>query len=301
MTRAKTAAAIGLVMLALAVSPFASPIRQDAQREAPRYSRIVSLVPAVTEMLFAMGAGDAVAGISSYDRYPPEALTRPKVGGLIDPDFERILSLRPDLVITYGTQSELIDRLRRANIGIYNYEHAGLADITATLRSLGQRIGRRAEAERLAASLEQHLADVRARVAGRPRPRTALIIGRELGTLRGVHASAGVGFLHDLLETAGGIDVFDDVKRQSLQVSTEVLLARAPEVILELHPPEGWTPEKIARERAVWQQLPSLPAVRRGRIHILTDHRLIVPGPRVGDAARMIADLLHPPSLPSNR
>jgi iron complex transport system substrate-binding protein len=72
-----------------------------------------------------------------------------------------------------------------------------------------------------------------------------------------------------------------------------VLLARAPDVILELHPPEGWTPERLASERAVWQQLPGLPAVRNGRIHVLTDQRLIVPGPRVADAARLFADLLH--------
>jgi iron complex transport system substrate-binding protein len=288
-----THAAIAGWILACAVAVPAIAAQQRSSAAKPRYSRIVSLVPAVTEMLFAMGAGDAVAGISSYDRFPPEALKRPKVGGLIDPDFERILSLRPDLVITYGTQSELIDRLRRANIGIYNYEHAGLADITATVRSLGQRIGLSAGSERLAASVERQLAEVRARVAGRPRPRTALIIGRELGTLRGLHASGGVGFLHDILETAGGADVFADVKRQNLQLSTEVLLARAPDVILELHPPEGWTPERLASERAVWQQLPGLPAVRNGRIHVLTDQRLIVPGPRVADAARLFADLLH--------
>jgi iron complex transport system substrate-binding protein len=217
-------------------------------------ARIISLVPAVTEMLFAMGAGDRVVGVSSYDRYPPDALRRPRVGGLIDPDFERILALKPDLVVTYGTQSELIDRLRRARIDLFNYEHAGLADITATIRALGVRLGLAEPADKVAATVERDLDEVRKRVAGRPRPRTALIIGRELGTLRGLHASAGVGFLHDILEIAGGSDVFSDVSRQSLQVSTEVLLARAPDVIIEMHPPEGWTPERVARERDVCRQ-----------------------------------------------
>jgi iron complex transport system substrate-binding protein len=258
------------------------------------YARIVSLVPAVTEMLFAIGAGDRVVGVSSYDRYPSEALKRPKVGGLIDPDLERILSLQPDLVITYGTQSELIDRLRRSRIDLFNYEHAGVADITATIRALGARLGLSASAAATAAAVERDLDAVRQRVAGRPRPRTALIIGRELGTLRGLHASAGVGFLHDILEISGGADVFADVPRQSLQVSTEVLLARAPEVILELHPPEGWTPERVTREREVWRGLPGLPAVRTGRIHIVSDDRFIVPGPRVAEAARQIAEVLHP-------
>ena len=76
--------------------------------------RIISLVPAVTEMLFAMDAGDAVIGVSSYETFPPEALSRPKVGALVDPDFERILTLRPDLVIVYDSQGDLIGRLERA-------------------------------------------------------------------------------------------------------------------------------------------------------------------------------------------
>jgi iron complex transport system substrate-binding protein len=267
----------------------ASP--QGAQSRT--YSRIVSLVPAVTEMLFAMGAGDRVVGVSSFDRFPPEALQKPRVGGLVDPDLERILSLAPDLVVTYGTQSELIDRLRRSRIDIFDYAHAGLADVTATIRTLGARIGDAEAGARLAATIERDLAQIQQRVAGRPRPRTAVIIGRELGALRGLHASAGVGFLHDMLELAGGADVFADVARQSLQVSIELLLARAPDVILELHPPEGWTPDRVARERDVWRALPSLPAVRTGRIHVLADHRLIVPGPRVAEGVRLIAEALH--------
>jgi iron complex transport system substrate-binding protein len=244
-------------------------------------------------MLFAMGAGDRVVGVSSFDRFPPEALQKPRVGGLVDPDLERILSLAPDLVVTYGTQGELIDRLRRSRIDVFDYAHAGLADITATIRTLGARIGVAEAGARLAATIERDLSRIQQRVAGRPRPRTAVIIGRELGGLRGLHASAGVGFLHDMLELAGGADVFADVARQSLQVSIELLLARAPDVILELHPPEGWTPERIARERDVWSALPSLPAVRTGRIHILSDHRLIVPGPRVAEGVQLIADALH--------
>ena len=77
-------------------------------------------------MLFAIGAGDEVVGVSSYDQFPPEALTKPKVGALVDPDFERILSLRPDLVVVYGTQIDLIARLERARIPTSQYELAGL-------------------------------------------------------------------------------------------------------------------------------------------------------------------------------
>lgn len=261
--------------------------------QAPPPRRIISIIPAVTEMLFAMGAGDQVVGVSSYDRYPPEVASRPRVGALLDPDIERILTLKPDLVVVYRTQGELVARLERARVPTFAYEHAGLADITVTIRRLGERIGRGRQAAELASQIESAIDDVRRRVAGRTRPNTALLFDREPGTLRSMYVSAGVGFMHDMLEAAGGADAFADVKRQSLQISAETLLARAPDIIIEVHSTEGWTPERIAREREVWRALPALPAVRTGRVYILADSRLSIPGPRVAEAIRMIAEVLH--------
>lgn len=290
MTKTRTTRLLGALAAALCVclAPHALP----ATAQPTRPSRIVSLVPAVTEMLFALGAGPAVVGVSSFDTFPPEVATRPKVGALIDPDFERILSLKPDLVVVYGSQDELIQRLARVNIPAFHYRHATLADVTQTIRDIGNRIGRAAEGMALAQRIEVDLDRVRASVAGRPRPRTALLFGREPGTLRSMYASAGVGFMHDLLVVAGGADVFDDVKRQSLQVTTEMLLARAPEVILEVHPSPAWTAARVATERKVWSPLASLPAVRTNRVQILADDRLVIPGPRVAEAARLMAEAL---------
>ena len=97
--------------------------------------RIVSLVPAVTEMLFAIGAGPGVVAVSSYDTYPPEVTKLPNVGALLDPNVERILSLQPALVIVYGSQTDLKAQLARAGIGVFEYRHGGLAQVTATLRT----------------------------------------------------------------------------------------------------------------------------------------------------------------------
>ena len=246
-------------------------------------------------MLFALGAGEEVVGVSSYDRYPAEVLKKPKVGALVDPDFERIISLKPDLVVVYGTQVDLIARLERARIAMHKYEMEGLANVTTTIRALGDRIGRGAAGRALADRIDSELAGIRRSVAGKPRPKTVLIFGREAGTLRGIYASGGIGFMHDMLEAAGGQDIFADVKRQSLQATTELLLARAPEVIIEAYPSEGWPADKIARERDVWRGLPSLPAVRNGRVHVLSDDRLSVPGPRVVEGVRVLLAVLHKP------
>jgi iron complex transport system substrate-binding protein len=280
---------IWLVIVCLILGTVGTP---SAREGGP--SRIVSLVPAVTEMLFAIGAGSTVVGVSSFDAFPPEVKTRPKVGALIDPDFERILSLKPDLVIVYASQTELMTRLGRAGVPIFKYEHAGLADIMTTIRVLGARVDRAAPADALASSLERDLDGIRRSVAGRTRPRTAVVFDREPGTLRNIYASGGIGFMHDMLEIAGGDNVFSDIRRQNLQATAEILLARAPEIVLEVHgAAEAWSANRIAKEREVWHGLASLPAVRSGRIYVLQDDRLVIPGPRVAEAVRLIATTLH--------
>lgn len=238
-----------------------------------------------------MGAGSRVIGVSNFDRYPPEAATRAKVGGLIDPDVERMISLKPDLVVVYGTQTDLRTQLERAKIPMFLYQHAGLADITTTIRELGDRVGSATEAEALADRIEAEIADVKTRVAGRPRPRTLLVFGRDAETLRGIYASGAVGFLHDMLEAAGGTNVFADVNRQSIQTTSELAVARAPEVILEIGVDTASTGGRNLR---AWDSLPSIPAVRNKRIYELRGDGMMNPGPRISASVRRVAEVLHP-------
>ena len=267
----------------------------DAQERKP--SRIVSVIPATTEMLYAMGAGDRLVGAGTYDRYPPEVDRLPRVGGLIDPDTERILALRPDLVIVYNTQVELKARLDRAGVPYFNYEHRAMPDIMATIRAIGARIGAAGPAERVADDMERALDKVRTLVAGRPRPKTLLVFGREPGTLRGVYASGGYGFLADLLDVAGSDNVFGNIKQQSVQASTEMILARRPDVVVELRYGDDRRAINIDRELDVWKVLPSLPAVRNQRLTLLAGDEFVVPGPRIVRAAERLARALHPESF----
>jgi iron complex transport system substrate-binding protein len=260
---------------------------------AQRPARIISIIPAVTEMLFAVGAGPQVVAVGSFDRYPPEVEKLERVGALLDPDLERILALKPDLVVVYGSQTEFQQQLERAGIRYFSYRHGGLPHVMRTIRELGKTVGHAEQAERVVHGIEEHLDQLRKKTAGRPAPATLVVMGREALALRAVYASGGTGFLHDMLTIAGGRNVFADVKRESVQASSELVIARKPEVIIELR--VGTMPDdQRARELDVWHRLTSVPAVRSNRVFLLTDERTVIPGPRVAEGAELLARALHP-------
>jgi iron complex transport system substrate-binding protein len=233
--------------------------------------RVVSLVPAATEMLFAIGAGPQVVGVSSYDRFPPEVTRLPRVGALLDPDTERILALRPDLVVVYASQQDQVSRLHQAGIATYTFRHegrkGGIAEVFNAMDDLGRATGHAQEARRVIRDVTERLNTVRGRVAGRARPRTLLVIGRQPGTLQGLYASGGIGFLH------------------------EMLLSRAPDAIVEL---SAQAASDATRERGVWALLASIPAVRANRLAFLSGEYLVVAGPRLAEGTETLARALHP-------
>lgn len=281
-----------MVPVTILLAACAAP--QPPARTAAQPQRIVSLIPAVTETLFAIGAGSKVVGVSTFDTWPSEVAGLARVGGLIDPDTERILSLRPDLAFLYGSQEELIGQLAKAGISIETYRHGGLAEIVSSVRAIGRRVGREQQGDELAASIERGIAAARARSANRPRPSVLIVFGREEGSLRTIYASGGVGFIHDMVDAAGGRNVFDDVKRESVQASLESILERAPDVILEVRASAAVRgPEWNDATRKAWATAASLPAVRNNRVHVLLDERLVVPGPRVVEGIGLIEGVLH--------
>ena len=213
----------------------------------------------------------------------------PRVGALMDPDVERILSLKPDLIVIYGSQHDLAQQMSRAGIPQFAFVHGGLSDILTTITALGERTDTRDAANRLVASIRSRLDAISARVAGKPRPRTLIVFGRDPGALRNLYASGGIGFLHDMVEAAGGADVFADVKRESVQATSETLIARAPEVIIEIRASDEAVPNPDD-----WNALPSIPAVRQHRVVGLLGTELVTAGPRVATATERIARAIHP-------
>jgi iron complex transport system substrate-binding protein len=292
--RAARAVAAALALLSLSGLGGCRGGGEPAREKAAPPARIVSLVPAVTEMLFAIGAGPRVVAVSSFDHWPPEVANLTKVGGLLDPDIERIISLHPDLLVADASQAEVIAKAKTASIRVYSYTLGGLENLGKTMRELGEVVGTEQQAGAAASEVERRLASIRQRASGLPRPRVLLVFGREPGALKSIDVTGGVGFLHDIVELAGGQNVFGREKREWVRVSVENILAAAPDVIIELHYGYYLTPARLRTEQAVWATLTTLPAVRNGRVYLFEGDRFVVPGPRLVEAAVDIAKVIHP-------
>lgn len=256
----------------------------DARPPASVPTRVVSCSPSLTEIAFALGAGDKVVAVSDHCDFPPAAEKLPRVGPFLSPRVESILGARPDLVLLHDVHGDLDRTLAQAGVRTLRAGIHSIEDIHAAVRSVGRALRREPDAEALLARIARELREVRPA----PSRRVLVIVGRDPGTLRNLFAAGPNTYLDELLTRAGADNILHDSPTSYPRVSTETIVARAPEVIIEaLHP--GADPE---RALADWQQLSSVPAVRDGRVHVVSDRLFVTPGPRLAQTLRTLADLV---------
>ena len=279
------------LVLSVALAGCTRDTRDLPEAESPQ--KIVSLVPAVTEILFAIGAGDRVVGISDFDTYPPEALNRPRVGALIDPNVETILALQPDLVIAYGTQSLLRERLAVGGIRQFPFVTGQtIGHILDSIRALGRELGLQENGDRLAQEIQDTLDRLRNTRPTDP-PTVLLAHYRDLGTMGSFYSAGADSYYGELIEIAGGRNIFADVPENAFQPTLEAILDRAPEVIIELLPSNLDGDQQRERRLRDWAALSSVPAVRNGRVYVLAGDYLLLVGPRLGQIALDFADVIR--------
>ncbi|MFN8545125.1 MAG: helical backbone metal receptor [Candidatus Binatia bacterium] len=270
-----------LLVLALAAGCGAAPAPPVAS--PPR--RIVALAPSVTELVFALGAGDRVVGVCGQCDYPAEAARLPRVGGYLNPSVEAVLAARPDLVLAVPSPGnrEAVRTIERAGVRVLVAEDRTLDRLWASVHALGVALGTEAVAAGLVADIQARLGAVRARVAAVPSRRVLLVVGHSPLTV------AGPGTLQDeLLAIAGATNVAQDAGAPWPQLSLEVVIARAPEVIVDA------AMGTEAGSQALFAGLATVPAVRYGRVVPLAPDALFRAGPRVADAATALARAIHP-------
>lgn len=273
------AAGAALALLAGAVSPAncaALPIKQ----------RIVSLVPSVTETLFSLGAGNEVVGVSQYCDYPPEATKLPRVGSFLTPNVEAIVALRPTLVIAGSLSSgrRQIRALNAMGIDTLLTGDSSLENIDQSIVNIGDRIGRRRDAQRLLDEIHARMKRVTHQLEGAPQVPVLMVVGHEPMVAVGAD-----NYLGELIVLARG----DNIASQSAQawprLSMEYIIAMRPQVILD-----GQMGSETAAPAGFWSKYATIPAVREHRIYGYPIDPILHPGPRVWQSLEIIAARLHP-------
>lgn len=259
--------------------------------------RIVSTAPSITELLYALGLGDRVAGVTRFCRYPPEAQSKPKIGDYTSPNLEAIAALKPDLVIIQTNPVHLADRLRALRLHVLEVDQENIAAIYKSIRQVGDATGTERAATQLGDSIREGLARIRARVEGKPRVRMMFVIGRSPERLDGLVVVGRASYLNEMIEIAGGANVFGDAQAAYPEVSLEEVMARNPEVIVDMGDMSdtvGVTEQHKRNVIALWNRIPTLAAVKQHRVFAVASDMYVVPGPRVIEAAKAFAEMLHP-------
>lgn len=261
------------------------PAAQNAKAPA-----VASLVPAATDLILGMGAGDHLVAVSNYDQPRQETQSLPRVGDYRTIDWEKLAELKPAVMIVQFRADKmpagLEERAAHYGIRLVNVRINRLEDIFTTMAQLGDAVGEKEKAQRAAADLRQQLDAVRARVAGRPRVRTYVAQSDDP-----LQAVGPANYMDELLTIAGGENVLSSGEAYPA-IDREQLLSLKPDAVLNLLP--GASPQALEKAKSFWAAAPSSPATRAGRVYYLTEDYLLWPGMSVGKVADRFAEKLHP-------
>ncbi len=263
--------------------------------QAPK--RIVSTAPSITELLYALGLGDRIVGVDRFSRYPPEAQKKPKVGDYVNPNLETIASLRPDLVIIPVNPVKLAERLAILRLKVLEIDQDTIAKLYESFRIVGEAVGARAQAAKLASTVRGQLEAIRQRAAPLKKTRMMFVIGRTPNRLDGLIVVGQASYLNEIIALAGGENVFRDAVAPYPGVSLEEVLARNPDVIVDMGDMAdtvGVTDEHKREVTSLWDRLSSVAAVKQHRVYAVASDIYVEPGPRVVDAAKAFLEMLHP-------
>lgn len=286
----RIAVLIGLYILVCAPALASRELKDELGRrvtlpDSPQ--RVVCLAPSLTETLYALGLGAIVVGVTDFTDDPPEVRTKPSVGGLTDASLEKIIALRPDLVLAMKqlNRQETVEELERVGIPVFVVDPEGLKGIMASIQHVGDALHRSREAAQLLKRLEDHQSAVAARVKGRPQVKVLVVVWYDP-----VITAGSKSYITDVIAAAGAQSVTAEIPQAWPEISLEEVLRRSPDFVLLVRGMnEGITLEDL-KAHAGWDQLK---AVRNNHV-IYMGERLFRPSPVVFDALEQLAKELHP-------
>jgi cobalamin transport system substrate-binding protein len=249
--------------------------------------RIISLAPSITETVYALGMGDALVGDTTYCDYPPEAKLKPHVGDTLNPSLEKIIDLKPDLVLgtAEANRRQTADQLQELGIPLYGLTAHNLEETLHSIEDLGTVLGQGAEAQSLVEQLQARVSAVENRVKGKPRPKVLVVVWYQ------PLITAGPGtFISDVISRAGGISLGDTLAGEWPHLGMEDVIAQEPDVILFPKTDAKSPSLPDFRSMRAWRDLR---AVKDGQLYFVSE-TIERPSPRIVDALEETARALHP-------
>jgi iron complex transport system substrate-binding protein len=254
----------------------------------PAPQRIVSLAPGITETLYELGLDDKIAGVTSYCNWPPRARQKPRIGGFTNPSIEKIVSLKPDLIIATadGNRKDTVNQLERIGLPVYVTNPSDTDKILKSILHIGEITNRMDIAKKLVEKLRKRLNNITAQTQNKSKPRVFFQIG-----LEPVITAGGRTLINEAIGRAGGINIAGSDTARYPRYSAEGIMAGSPDIIL-------FAPMANDKEFVVvkkfWGQFPGIPAVKNNKIYPINTDLISRASPRIFDAIETMALIFHP-------
>ena len=241
--------------------------------------RIISLAPHITEIIYAIGAQDDLIAVTDFCIYPEEARSKQKIGGLLNPNIELIIALKPTHIFGMPSHEKLNQELNKFGLNITMMSNENISDVLNSIRQIGQTIGYVHQAQKLVDQISTtfNLLQKKSIKSG---VSAALIIGRERGSLRNISVAGDDTFLDEIWQLCGGVNIYDDMPIRYGNISLESLLMKNPDVIIEFDLEGGHNIRRVDKV-SEWNVLNNLGAVKNHNIFVISGSHTLIPGPRM--------------------
>lgn len=259
-------------------------------------TRIISLAPSITEVLFELGLGDHIIGVTQFCKFPEAAQSKTSIGGYYNPNYEAMVGLKPDLIITLKEHTKERKYFDELSIPWLEVNHHSVASIFASIEAIGKATGRQEQAQKLKSSLESRLNQIGEKTKHLPRPTVLVSVGRNMGTgtIKDAYIAGKEAIFNELIALAGGQNVYTDDGRAYPIVSAEGLLTLNPDIIIDMVPHRKDSQISAEDVHKEWLGLSKLKAVQSNQVHIFDQDYVTIPGPRLFLLLEQMAQAIHP-------
>ncbi len=251
------------------------------------------MAPNLTEIVYDIGAQDLLVGDTDFCKFPPEAAKKEKIGGWYNPNYEKILSLKPDLVLSLKFTGKSVETLQKLKVPVLVEDCQTIEDVLTAYDDLGKALGREAQARKAKAKLEARLNKIRATPSQGNPVSILFVVDRTPGALDQIYGAGPKNFVDSMIRWTGGENILSDAHVPYPLVSKEQLLKRDPDVIVNALPPAHGRSEEVLKETAVWGALPALKAVKNHRVYCFDNPEYLIPGPSMVGLGEFLSDVFQ--------